>query len=383
MRRRSTLLQSGRGAALALVLTIATSVRAQDPPSPDPDPTDPGIPASLVPSAGLRTAALGASLVPGVLLHGSGHFVIGRRNTAYRLLAAEGVGLGGALVGVGVLAVSGASRYLTAPAAVIAIGGVGIFGTALLSDIVGTAWPLADRGAPLTTRPHLELELGYRAVHDPQFAYAHLMKQRLDATFFGWRLSPEMWLALDDANARMRLEVAYRPIGPRSDRASSDGSYVDVRTALTHHRFAPEGFRTLTTELAARGRLDLARYDDFLVGQFAELEVGVAVQSFDYDLPGLGLGTDNETLLLTRFAHGVYIGKPPEPPYGEVLHFYDHRHDTYAGGLTGFAIGAPGFFGFDARIYPTETLGIQADVAFGSAIMGGLSLLTRIPPPSP
>ena len=317
------------GALAALVGFHPAAAQASDaPPSPDPDPTA-AVPAALVPSPGWRTLAVGTSLIPGVLLHGSGHFTLGRRNTAYRIFAAEGVGLGGAVLGVGILAASGANRYLTAPSAVLAIGGVGMFGTALVSDIVGTAWPLADRGMPATTRPYVEVELGYRAVHDPQFAYAHLMKQRLDASLYGWRLSPEMWLALDDTNARMRFEVAYRPVGPRSDRASSDGSFVDVRTAVTHHRFAPEGFRTLTAEVASRGRLDLARYDDFLLGQFAELEIGVAVQTFDYDLGGVD--DDHETLLLTRFAHGVYIGKPPEPPYGEVLHFYDHRHDTYAG----------------------------------------------------
>lgn len=372
-----------RLAAALLVVLLSWSVPTMaDSPSPDPDPAgiddDPADPVS----AGRRALAIGTSIMPGVLLHGSGHFTLGRRRTAYRLLAAEGVGLGAALLGVGVLAASGASRYLSAPAAVMTIGGVGIFGTTLIGDWLGTAWPLDERGAPLTTRPVVELELGYRAVHDPQFAYAHLMRQRLDLALWGWRLSPEMWLALDDANARMRLELAYRPLGPRSDRAASDGSYVDFRTAVTHHRFAPEGFRTVTTELAARGRLDLMRFDSFLDGQFVELEIGAGIQTYDYDAPGLGLGSDTETLLLTRFAHGVYIGTPPDPPYGEVLHFYDHRHDTYAGGLTGFAIGVPGFFGLDARIYPVESFGLRGEIAVGSAVMGGLSVITRLPPPA-
>jgi hypothetical protein len=377
-----------RRLAAALLMVLLGGARVSFAQAPTPEPDSPEVaaadddPNSHDPiSGGRRALAIGTSIMPGVLLHGSGQFTLGRRRTAYRLLAAEGTGLGMTLLGVGALAASGASRYLSAPAAVMTISGVGVFGTTLIADWLATAWPMEDRGSPLTTRPHAEIEIGYRAVHDPQFAYSHLMRQRLDLAWKGWRLSPEMWLALDDANARMRLEIAYRPFGPRSDRASSDGSYVDFRTALTHHRFTPEGFRTVTTELAARGRLDLVRFDSFLEGQFVELELGAAVQAYDYDAPGLGLGTDTETLLLTRFAHGVYIGRPPEPPYGEVLHFYDHRHDTYAGGLTGFAIGVPGFFGLDARLYPAESWGLQADVAVGSAVLGGLSLIARMPPP--
>lgn len=333
-------------------------------PSPDPSP-------------GHRTLASGASLLPGVLLHGSGHFALGRQRTAGRLFAAEGLGLAMFLIGGGTLVGTGANRYLTGPAAGLGIAGIGLFSSSWLADVIGTAWPRHARGEPITRRPLVELELGYRAVHDLQFAYAHLLYHRLDLQRWGWRLSPSMWLALDDENARMRLEAAYRPWGPRSEVDAADGSYVELRTAVTHHRFAPEGFRTLTTELAARGRVDLWRFDADLAGQYAELELGVALQSFDYDRPALSLGTDNETLLLTRIAHGVYVGHP-QHPWADVQVFYDHRHDTYVGGLNGFAIGAPGFFGAQTRIYPLPQLGIRGEVALGSAVYGGVSLLTRL-----
>ncbi|MEM9694542.1 MAG: hypothetical protein AAGA56_18480 [Myxococcota bacterium] len=364
------------GSAVAIALTVASSSASAEP-GPD-SPRPPEDAHGGVPSPDRRALAVTTSVVPGLILHGAGHYTLGRRRTAYRLLAAEGLGFGALLVGGGVLVFTGANRYLTAPAAATTIAGVGLIGMSFFADVIGTAWPLESRGEATLRRPRVEAELGYRAIHDPQFAYAHLVKQRVDVALFGWRISPEMWLALDDTNARLRMELAYRPWGPRVDRAADDGSFFEVRAAFTHHRYGGDGFRTLTSEIAGQGRLDLARIDPWLTGQFAEFELGLAVQTFDYDLAGVQ--NDNETLLLSRFAHGVYIGRPDRPPYGEASYFYDHRHDTYAGGLNGIAIGAPGFFGLDARVYATHNWGIRADIAAGAATLGGLSLLVRLPP---
>lgn len=339
-------------------------------PSPDPNPAT-----STEPSPGHRALGVGASVLPGVLLHGSGHFVLGQGRTAGRLLALEGLGLGLVLVGGGTLIGSGASRYLVGPAAAVGIMGFGMVATSLLADVIGVAWPIEARGAPQTQRPVVELELGHRAVHDPQFAYAHFLYQRLDIQRWGWRVSPSMWLALDDENARMRLEVAYRPWGPRSDVAAEDGSYIEIRSAVTHHRFAPERFRTITTELAARGRIDLWRLDRELVGQFTEAELGLAVQSFDFDVAGLA--TDHESLLLARVAHGVYVGHPRRP-WAEVKVLYEHRHDTFAGGINGRLIGAPGSFGAEAKVYPLPYFGLRGEFAAGAALYGGVSLITYL-----
>ncbi|MEZ4445307.1 MAG: hypothetical protein R3B72_39910 [Polyangiaceae bacterium] len=370
--RRSLLL------ALLAVMTAAPAAAGEPPvdatPSPDPDG------ALVPPSPGHRTLAFGAGILPGVLLHGSGSFALGRHSTAHKLLAAEGVGLGMVAIGLGTLAGTGASRYLAAPAASFMIPGAGLFGMSLVADLLATAWPMEDRGEPLRRAPTVEVELGYRAIHDPVFRYGHLLQQRLTLAVGGLRVIPEMWTAMDDANARMRLEAAYRPFGPRPDREASDGSYVDFRLAATHHRFASDGFRTLTGELAARGRLDLARFDDFLTGQYAELELGVALQGYGYDVPAQSIGADTETILLMRFAHGVYIGDPKRPPYGEIQNYYDHRHDTFAGGLTGFAIGIPGYFGFDGFAYFDDHWGLRGHLEVGSAVLGGVSLLLRSSP---
>lgn len=143
----------------------------------------------------------------------------------------------------------------------------------------------------------------------------------------------------------------------------------------THHRFAPERFRTLTTELATRGRIDLWRIDQELVGQFAEAELGLAIQSFAFDAPGLAI--DHESLLLARVAHGVYVGRARRP-WAEVKVLYEHRHDTFAGGVNGRLIGAPGSFGAEAKVYPLPYFGLRGEFAAGAAIYGGVSLITYL-----
>ena len=53
------------------------------------------------PSAGERALATGAAVVPGVLVHGMGHYVAGETTTGHRLLIAQGVGFGLVLGGGG------------------------------------------------------------------------------------------------------------------------------------------------------------------------------------------------------------------------------------------------------------------------------------------
>jgi len=76
-------------------------------------------------------------------------------------------------------------------------------------------------------------------------------------------------------------------------------------------------------------------------------------------------------LLLARFALGVYLGKGR----GEIELYYNHRHDTFAGGIQ-FQVsgdGPAGFAGVRARYSLTSWLGLFGDVAIGNnftAFMG-------------
>jgi hypothetical protein len=175
--------------------------------------------------------------------------------------------------------------------------------------------------------------------------------------------------------------AGFRAFGPKptADDSVRDGSFVDLETAVTHHRYDAEGFSSVTSELNANGRLDLRRVDPGLSGSFAELGVGIAVQAFDYEVAGLDFAEDVDTLLLTRFAFGMYLGHDPARRGGELSVYYDHRHDGYAAGLklTGLGSGVVGHFGVAARYFFDSHWGVRAEAEVGSAYLLGLSALFR------
>jgi hypothetical protein len=325
-----------------------------------------------------RAAAAALAVVPGIVLGGSGHFALGQRQTAYRLFALEGIGLGLIAAGTLPLIATGASRYLTAPLALAAVTGVAIGTTGWFADVYGAAVAPEWRGRSERRRPQLEVELGYRYVYDPAFSYRSFLVNGLEVGLGGLRLRPSGWFALDDRNERLSLTVAYRYVGPRAwpAPAARDGSFLELATGLTHHRYGTEGFRLWAVDVAAGGRLDLQRYDALLAGMFSELSVGLGLDRIDVDAAPAGLGTDDALVLLARFGFGVYLGGPA-PPCGELSLFYDHRHDDLVAGTNGPLVGIPGHAGLSGLAYLSDTIGLAAEVQVGAAVMTGLSLRVR------
>lgn len=319
------------------------------------------------------------AIVPGVVVHGTGHFLAGRPSTGWKLLAMEGIGLGLAVIGAVTLAVTGANRDLSGPMATLAIAGGGLLHVSHLADFVGVTFREDGPGRPDVIAPSVMTEVGYRFLEDPQFRYHHFLVQGIDLRYSRLRLNPTGWFALDDRNARVRVLGAVRLFGPLPEGhgpVAEDGSFVDLEIAGLHHGYRSDGFRVVTAELGISGRLDLERIDPHLRGSFGELGTGFAAQLFDYDYGDLSLGDHIETMLLGRFAYGMYIGRPPAP-HGELAFYYEHRHDDYVGGIPGIGIGIIGYFGLDATVMLTDSWGLSSDVALGSAFMGGLSLLYR------
>jgi hypothetical protein len=356
--------------ALAGAILLASTARADD------DGGDRGVDEQSVTPAE-RTLAVGASLVPGVMLHGAGHFAIGRRTTAYKLFALEGIGLALLLAGAIPLVVSGASRYLVRTSGVVAAMGAGLLGNSLQADIWGVAMPLDARGMPAETAPIVEAEVGYRHVHDTHFDYASFLVTALDLRWRSLHLRPSSWYALDDRNVRLGMLAGHRFFGPRPGEApAADGSYLEIHAAVTRHRFAQERFTTVTGELFAGGRLDLVHLDPWLQGAFSELGIGIGLQAFDYDAGGLELGVDRESLLLARFGFGFYVGGP-DAPRAEIFNYYEHRHDDFAGGFNEAAIGIPGHLGLSTTVYLHDAVGMHAVFEAGASLLGGASLLLR------
>jgi len=329
--------------------------------------------------------AVAAASVPGLVVHGAGHYALGQKATARNLLLMEATGLALFLGGGLTIVFSGASRYLVAPSAAITIAGFGLFSTSYLADIYGSA---SGDGAASLSRylaPAVwETELGYRRIADSQFAYEDFLVERVSRQVGRFRLSPSAWFSLRGDTARYRFETQYRlagavaPVEASSSGRKRDASFLDLTLGFVHQRHAPERFNKSLTELSVDGRYDLARLGPTLRGSFFELSAGYGLGRIDYDLQGLSVPSDLEHLLLSRFGFGVLL-RGQSAPGSEAVVYYDHRHDDYVAGLkvTGIGSGVLGHFGLGVRWFFNESLGISGDAQVGSAYLGGASLLYR------
>jgi hypothetical protein len=372
-------------ACFALLSLIALPCAAEDAPAENDaarsSAQTPSVPPP--PAASKRALSLGAAVVPGILVRGAGHYALGRKDTAFQLLALEGVGLGMILGGGGVVVLSGASRYVVGPAAAIAAMGFGVFGTSLLADMYGSVSP--DSSAARSRRrllPVLETEFGYRRVEDVQFAHHDFLAEGFRLNQRGVTLGFLGLFSLGADNARYRGEIGYRFL----DDDSADSTYRDrleLNAGFVRHMYAADGFAMTSGELSASARCDLARFGDTLSGSFAEFGLGYARGAISYDLPGVHVPSDGYDLLLARFGFGVRL-RGKSAPGSEALLYYDHRHDDFAAGLkvTGLGSGVLGHFGLQTKWFFNSSFGLLADVSVGSAWVFGGSLLLRQAQPS-
>ncbi len=365
------------GVALALVFNASSAAADEAAPRRADESADRDEP---TPGAGDRALATGAAIVPGVIVHGAGHYVLGDSRTAGRLLLAEGIGLGMVAVGGTGLFLTGASRYTVAPLAAISMFGVGVFSLALVADVYGVAtW---DQGSSTTRRglgpTRFESELGYRYVYTPTFAYRDFLLERFTFWIDHTRVTPWALFSFAGDNVRYRLELAQRVLGPGVGERAPYEDRVEIEIAGTHHRYLPEGFARSTGELAVRGRWDLGHIGPSLRGAFVEGSLGYAYNVTAFDYPGVEVEDDRDDLLLGTMAFGVLL-RGLTAPGSEVMLYYDHRHDDLVAGFTmpGLGSGVAGHFGFTGRVYFDEQWGLSAEAAAGSAVTAGASLLFR------
>lgn len=357
-----------RGRSLfALVLLLRSGAAAAEPrPDAPPKKQSPVLPVL-------------AAAVPGAVVHGSGHFALGETKTAKNLLLMEGLGLGLFLAGGLTIVFTGASRYVVGPAAGSTIMGFGLFSTSYLADIYGAASRDGDAALSRYRAPaRWETELGYRRVHDPQFAHTDFLYQRVSRQIGPFRLTPSGWFSARGDTARYRVEGQYRVAGNVYEPRPRDQSFVDVTVGFVHQRHRPEHFSKGSAELSVDARYDLGRLGATLRGSFVELGLGYGIGRLDYDLRGLSVPHDIEHLLLARIGFGVTL-RGLSAPGSEVLVYYDHRHDDYVAGLklTGLGSGVAGHFGTTLRWFATESWGVAADAQAGSAYLLGASLVFR------
>jgi hypothetical protein len=351
-------------------LTLCTSTVAADEATPSPDG---GV---TEPEDGTKVLALGATLLPGIVVHGSGHWVLGRERAAGKLLLLEAIGVGLLFAGISNLVATNASRYMTRSSVVLIGLGTGFFMVSSMADVYGVAVPLDSRGAPLRRLAAAQAELGYQFVISPALPQHHFVMTRVDLRWHELHLQPTLWHAIDEPAARQRLQVGYRAYGPTQSEQASDGSFVQLEAAVTRHALPQEGSSTLTYEVFTHGRLDLERLDPTLTGMFGLAGLGVGLQMFDYD--GIDGPVDRESLLLLRSGFGVYLGEP-DGHQGEIAFYYDNRHDDFAGGLNDRAVGIPGYVALAGHGFFGSGLGLGAHLDVGANVVGGVSWLVRSP----
>ncbi|MDC3958405.1 hypothetical protein [Polyangium jinanense] len=376
----------GPALAAAAFLLLATRPAAADDDAPrktdapaaakNDAPPAPKTSPNPAPTSARKALAVAGSFVPGALVHGTGHLVLGHTRTGLVLLGAEGLGLGLIVAGLGGAAATGATRRFIGPIILGTVTGAAFFFLSALADVYGVLAPEGGTGSPPVYLPSVETQLGVTFVHDPNFAYNAFLTPGADLRAGSFRLSALGFFALDDTNARTRISAAYRFFGPRpsgSERAR-DGSYLDVEFALTNHSYGTEGFSVTTGEVNLLGRLDLARVGPTLRGSFAELGLGLAYAAHRYP----GIGVEANDLLTPRMAFGMYLGHSGYPR-GEAMAYYEHRHDGFAGGFKspGLGSGIAGHFGAQTRLFFTPRWGAFFDVQGGSALVGRASLLFR------
>jgi hypothetical protein len=351
------------------IASWACSARAEEP-ARSQTPHEPEAPCR---APGRRALAGAASVVPGIVLHGSGHFVLCEPETARKLAVLEGAGavsLAGSTAG---LALTGASRYLVAPLAIGAWAGASLFVLTFLADVYGVA-NSERQPLPVLRPPRLAVETGLRYVYDPQFSYRAFVIElfRLDLSPF-W-LEPRLDAAIGASNQRYALLAGHRLLGTTRRRLARDETYLEVRAGLADHAYAEDGFAMTTAELSLAGRLDLVRLGRTLVGSFAEAELGFAHQWSRFD----GLPGDQTDELLLRTSFGASFGAGNIR--GETRLAYNHRRDTLAGGIraAGIPAGYLGFLEHRSELYVGPRFGVATEVNYGSAFILGASFLMRV-----
>jgi hypothetical protein len=334
-------------------LLVAQTARADDAPPPDDVSTK------------RRLAAIGAAIVPGVLLHGSGSWVLHEKRAAKRLAITGGIGLAAMGIGGATVGITGATESMVIWGVPMVIAGTALWLPTWFSDIWYAAGGPRVRGAP-HARTAWSIDLATTWLHDGYRERALIRGGgRLEVGRIGGGAS-----ALVDAEGRARtgdLEARVRILGaPAHGGIIEDGSRLYVRTAVRRHVDDDDKVEITTGEIEAGGRLDMQHIAGTLRGTFLELALGMGAERVTY----ADLVSDTSSLFLGRFAWGLYLGT-----HSELTVFYDHRRDSLAGGIA--ANRAAGFVGsvgtnVDLRIGGPFALIAELEIGNGWVTTAGI-----------
>jgi hypothetical protein len=323
-----------------------------------------------------QPVAVAGSVIPGLVLHGSGLWLSGDDETATRLLIAEGIGVGltaGSLTG---LALTGAARDWAGVFASTAILGTGLFGLSFLADLYGTITPEGFGKNP-GGLPWGSSEVGVLSIHDPRLNYGPLVQSRGTLRSGQWVTALTLTHAPTVLHQRVRIENGVRLWGAPAERLmfESGGSHITAFIAVENSAFGHADYSTNSAEARLALRLDSEHLLPNIRGAFFEWETGYVGRRTKYSSTG---NTFDDSLLLGGFGFGFYHGDPTTRG-GETRVYYNHRHDGYVGGLlqSGLGSGTIGYFGIEATHFFTPTWGVKLRGDIGAAAVLGLHLVGR------
>jgi hypothetical protein len=212
----------------------------------------PAIEAEAPPETRADALALAASVFPGVLLHGAGHYVAGDREAAWDLLALEGIALGALALGGGGFALTAAAEP-TAPLfiPIMYFGGLTFIGSWLMdiAGVSGLSGVLVEHHPSRTS----QVELGWVSMDDTQSPVRNLV--RIEAQLGGQEhICFGGWVEVDTGGEYQAGELA---LGYRLFRERRWELLVVQRT---RHQRSRAGFSLTDANLGLELDLDLGSF---------------------------------------------------------------------------------------------------------------------------
>lgn len=360
-----------RSAALLTLLALRPAFAEDGPWLDESAPAEPTEEAATI-SAKQRALAVTAAIVPGFVVRGLGSYVAEKPRVAKRLALTGAIGLGAMVVGGLPVGLTAGNPYTVVPGVPLVIAGAGLFMGSWIADIWVAAGGDHVRSTARAPTPW-SFELGGTYVSDPLrdrslvTGMGRIVLGRVELAAGGY-LDPHGDELAGIAETRVRIFGA-----PATGAPIADGTRLELRAAVRGRDDDDDRLRVFTGEAEAILRVDLRRLARELDATFLELSSGLGVDYVRYDAGVSDLGS----LLLGRFAGGMYIGRR-----GEATIFYDHRRDLLAGGIpAGRAAGFVGNVGatLDLRLFGPWAA--RAGFEYGSAYVASLSLRVQGGPP--
>jgi hypothetical protein len=314
-----------RALVVATMLLASSFARAEEPPA---EPREAGNV-----STPRRLAAVGASIFPGVLLHGSGSYILGEKRAAKRLAISGGIGWGALIVGGAAVGITGGNPSVTLVGVPLILAGAGTMMSTWLADI----WYAAGGrriGASSHAPAPWSIDLGTTYLHDTYRERSHArVAGRLELGRIG--VGASTLLDVEGQSRTGDLEARVRLLGkPATGGSVTDASRLWIRAAVRRHADDDDMVEISTIEADIGMRFELGRLDRNLRSTFLDLSIGMGIERVRF----ADLVSDDDTLFLGRFAWGMFLGRQ-----SELTVFYDHRRDSLAGGIA--ASRAAGFVG--------------------------------------